>query len=148
MINKPTKTSKKKEVKKKSKPINKSKKDNRNIPEINKAFMKTHLINKDYKKILNSKYIWCFDERYPTNHTGINDIIELMGYKIMSNVKECLDTNIQYRNFYFENYKKSKYNYFTINTCQSMTGIFYVNYPHKMGKRPKDIIILLKIVTM
>ena len=34
MINKPTKTSKKKEVKKKSKPINKSKKDNRNIPEI------------------------------------------------------------------------------------------------------------------
>ena len=29
-----------------------------------------------------------------------------------------------------------------------MTGIFYVNYPHKMGKRPKDIIILLKIVTM
>ena len=34
MINKPTKTSKKKEVKKKSKPINKIKKDNRNIPEI------------------------------------------------------------------------------------------------------------------
>ena len=34
MINKPTKTSKKKEVKKKSKPINKSKKDTRNIPEI------------------------------------------------------------------------------------------------------------------
>ena len=83
----------------------------RNIPEINKAFMKTHLINKDYKKILNSKYIWCFDERYPTNHTGINDIIELMGYKIMSNVQECLDTNIQYRNFYFENHKKVKYNY-------------------------------------
>ncbi|MDO5852400.1 MAG: hypothetical protein Q4Q23_07930 [Methanobacteriaceae archaeon] len=84
---------------------------NRNIPDINKAFMQTHLINKDYKKILNSKYIWCFDERYPTNHTGINDIIELLGYKIMPNIPICLDTNIQYRNFYFENNIKLKYNY-------------------------------------
>gem|GEM_PF-4427707 len=29
-----------------------------------------------------------------------------------------------------------------------MTGIFYVNYPHKMVKRPKSIIIFLMIVTM
>ena len=34
MINKPTKVNKKKEIKKKSKPINKSKKDTRNISEI------------------------------------------------------------------------------------------------------------------
>ena len=34
-------------------------------------------------------------------------------------------------------------------TCPGkITGIFYVNYPHKMVKRPKSIIIFLKLVTM
>lgn len=72
----------------------------KNIEDINKAFMYSDIIGKDYRYMLDSKYIYCFDERYPTNHLAINEIIERMGYNVLNNTDTCIDIDIKYNNFY------------------------------------------------
>lgn len=84
----------------------------KNIKEINKAFMNSQIIGKDYKYMLNSQYIYCLDERYPTDHLAINEIIERMGYLVLNNNDKCVDLDIKYKNFYNVDKEKNKNMYF------------------------------------
>lgn len=84
----------------------------KNIKDLNEAFMNTKIIEKDYKFMLNSQYIYCFDERYPTNHLAINEIIERMGYLVLNNIDACFDIDIKYKNFYNVDKEKIKNIYF------------------------------------
>ena len=82
----------------------------RNDEYLNKLYM--HYNN--YKKILNSEYIYVLDESYP-NHLSINEIMENENFNLYRN-RECFsDIKIRYRNFYTLENEKSKYTYFYFN---------------------------------
>lgn len=88
----------------------------RNIKELREAFMGNNIVYVPYKKILNAKYIYVFDEPYSKEHQNINSIIKKMGYHIYNERNEFADIDIKYNNFYPHHRKKEKYYYFLYNS--------------------------------
>lgn len=84
----------------------------KNTKEIREAFKNFKYKGKNYIDILNSKYIFVFDETYDKKHKGINGVLEEMGYKIYDKRDEYADLDVKYNNFYPNYYNKSKYYYF------------------------------------
>ena len=83
----------------------------KNTKEIRESFKNFKFKEKNYVDILNSKYIFVFDETYDKNHKGINGVLEGMGYKIYNERKEYADLDVKYNNFYPNYYDKCKYYY-------------------------------------
>ncbi len=84
----------------------------KNTRETREAFRDFEYMNKNYADILNSEYIFVFDETYDEEHKGINGVLEQKGLKIYTNRKEYADLDIKYNNFYPNYYQKEKHYYF------------------------------------
>lgn len=82
-----------------------------NTEKFRKIFMED-VGNISYKEILNRKNIYVFDESYNEEHISINEIIEHNGGKVYRNRNEFADLKVEYNNFYPNNMKNEKYNYF------------------------------------
>ena len=82
----------------------------------------------DYKKLLNSEFIFVLDETYDQNHQGINGVLKANGYKIFDDRKEYADISIKYNNFYPCHMEKYKY-YYILNM---ENGLFLKKYKEKL----------------
>lgn len=106
----------------------------KNTKEIRECFKKFKYKNKTYSDILNSKYIFVFDETYDENHKGVNGILEKMGYKIYDSRDEYADLNIKYNNFYPNYFAKYKYYYFIYkNNKLYLQKLYDVNYSKEVA---------------
>ena len=106
----------------------------KNTKEIRECFKRFKYKNKTYIDILNSKYIFVFDETYDKNHKGINGILEEMGYKIYGIRNEYADLDVKYNNFYPNYFEKTKYYYFIyINNKLYLRKLYDNNYSKEVA---------------
>lgn len=114
----------------------------RNIPEVNMAYKGNRSMPIDFKKILNKKRIYVFDESYPKPHIEINQVLSDMGYRIYR-ARDYADLSILWKNFlpndiqdschdyYFEYRNKSLY----LKKLSDSTYIQEVAYAHFQQKK-------------